>query len=164
MRFAVDLLRKTPNVLKWLKGSQTGGDLALRLGMDGIGAFANAAATPGDLGDKGITFLTDLGMSSASGLAAGRLPGGSNRALGTMYDMAGSMAGAYGSMPVSEKLLQAKDLATGGAGESPWQKMGREQQELYAQQLEQEILAKYGLINPQSAQYLNPGVMGNGIA
>ena len=164
MRFALDLLGKTPNVLKWLTQGQSGGDLALRLGMDGIGALGNAAATPGDWGDKGITFLTDLGMSSTAGLAAGRLPGGKNRALGTLYDMAGSMAGAYGSMPVSEKLLQAKDLATGGAGETPWQKMGREQQEQYAQQLEQEILAKYGLINPQSAHYLNPGVMGNGIA
>ena len=164
MRYALDLLGKTPNVLRWLKGSQTGGDLAIRLGMDGIGAFANAAATPGDWGDKGITFLTDLGLSSTAGLAAGRLPGGKNRALGTMYDMAGSYAGAYSAMPVSEKLLQAKDLATGGSGETPWQRMGREQQEVYAQQLEQEILAKYGLINPQSDQYLNAGVMSNGIA
>ena len=162
IRFAGHAIQSIPKMAGWLTKGQTGTDLAIRLGMDTIGAGANAFATPGDFGDKLITFGTDLGMSMGGGLLAGRLPGGQNKALGTMYDMAGSMAGAYGSMPVSEKLLQAKDLATGGQGETPWQKMGREQQEVYAQQLEQEILAKYGLINPQSAQYL--GVMGNGYA
>ena len=162
IRFAGHAVKSVPKIAGWLTKGQSGTDLAIRLGMDGVGAAANTMATPGDVGDKLITFGTDLGMSMGGGLLAGRLPGGQNKVLGTMYDMAGSYAGAYGAMPVSEKLLQAKDLATGGRGESPWQKMGREQQEAYAQQLEQEILAKYGLLNPQAAQYM--GVMGNGYA
>ena len=158
------MIRFAGNAIKWLTKGQGAGDLALRIGMDGIGAAANAASTPGDIGDKLLTFGTDLTMSAGGGLLAGRLPGGSNRALGTAYDMLGSYAGAYGSMPVSNALLQGKDKLTGGRGESPWERMGREQQEQYAKQLEQEILAKYGLLNPQAGQYLTAGVMGNGYA
>ena len=164
IRFAGTAIRAIPKAAKWLTKGQGPGDLALRIGMDGLGAAANAASTPGDLGDKLITFGTDLTMSAGGGLLAGRLPGGGNRALGTIYDMAGSYAGAFGSMPVSNALLQGKDKLSGGRGESPWEKMGREQQEQYAIQLEQEILAKYGLLNPQAGQYLTAGVMGNGYA
>ena len=145
---------------KFLKGNATTQDLLLRVGMDGLGASFNMAATPGDIGDKLIVGLTDLGMSSVGGLAAGRFAG-SNQALGTMLDMAGSYGGAMASMPVAEKVLQAKDKLTGGRGEAPWQKMGREQQEQYASDLEQQILAQYGMLTPEGRML---GVLNNGLA
>jgi len=163
------MIRFAGNALRWLKGDATAADLALRIGMDGIGAGMNALSTPGDFGDKLITFGTDLGMSAGGGLAVGRL-GGKNQAIGTMLDMAGSYGGAMGSIPVSEKLLQGKDLLMGGKGESPWQRMSREQQEQFAQQMEIELLQKYGLLTPGmghnigQANVANVGVFDNGIA
>ena len=163
------MIRMAGNALRWLKGDATTADLALRLGMDGIGATMAAVSTPGDIGDKMIAGLTDATMSSVGGLALGRL-GGKNQAIGTMLDMAGSYGGAMGSIPVGEKLLQGKDLLMGGKGESPWQRMSREQQEQFAQQMEIELLQKYGLLTPGmghnlgQANVANVGVFGNGIA
>jgi len=163
---ALEALGKTG---KWLVGDATKTDLAIRLGMDAMGGFAVGATTPGDLGDKIIAGMTDAGMASVGGLAAGRI-GGKNQVLGTMLDMAGSYGGAYAAMPVSEKLLQGKDLVMGGQGETPWQRMSREQQQEFASRMEQEILAKYGLLLPGAgynagmANVANVGVYGNGIA
>lgn len=163
------MIRFAGNALKWLKGDATAADLALRIGMDGIGAGMNALSTPGDVGDKLLTFGTDLTMSSVAGLGAGRL-GGKNQAIGTMLDMAGSYGGAMGSIPVSEKILQGKDLIMGGKGETPWQRMSREQQEQFARQMEIDLLQKYGLLTPGmgynigQANVANVGVFGNGIA
>lgn len=161
IRMAGSAIAKTPALLKWLRGGASNTDLALRLGMDGAGAVMNAAMTPGDIGDKILTGVTDLGMSSVGGLVAAR-PFVKNPGIGNIADMVGSMAGAYGSMPVSEKLLQAKDKLTGGRGETPWEKMGREEQQRYAAELENQILAQYGLLYPRSSDYLNPGGLGTG--
>ncbi len=161
IRMAGTALQKTPALLKWLRGGASNTDLALRLGMDGVGATMNAAMTPGDLGDKLITGVTDMGMSSVGGLLAAR-PFMGKPGIGNIADMAGSMAGAYGSMPVSEKFLQAKDKLAGGKGETPWEKMGREEQQRFAAELENEILAQYGLLYPRTNEYLNPGGLGTG--
>ena len=161
------MLRMAGQALKFLKGGATTQDLALRLGMDALGGTMSGVMAPGDLGDKLIVGATDALGGSVGGLLAGRIAG-KNQALGTMLDMAGSYGGAMASMPISEKLLQGKDLVTGGRGESPWQKMGRQEQEKYAQQLEQQILAQYGLMHPgagfQLGQANVAGVMGNGLA
>ena len=159
------MLRNTPAILqalgkagKWLVTNKAGktipaGELGVRLGMDAMGAGMGALMTPGDVGDKAIAFGTDLGMSSVLGLGAGRLAGGSGMGA-TLADMAGSYAGAYGAMPVASKLMQAKDLVTGGRGETPWDKMGREQQEQIMAMAEQRALEQYMAMFPQSRALL----------
>ena len=156
----LNALKKTGN---WLLTNKSGqriptNELGLRLGMDAVGAGMGAVMTPGDPVDKAIAFGTDLGMSSVLGLGAGRLVGGQGMA-GTLADMAGSYAGAYGSMPVSGKLMEVKDLLTGGKGETPWDRMGREQQEALMQAAEQRALEQYMTMFPQSRALLGQQVI-----
>jgi hypothetical protein len=40
--------------------------------------------------------------------------------------------------------------------------MGREEQQRFAAELENEILAQYGLLYPRTNEYLNPGGLGTG--
>lgn len=154
------LLGRNPNAVK--KGIAASiPDLGLRLGMDGTMAVINASQTPGDLGDKLLTGLTDFGMSAGTGLVASR-PFLGRPGIASGVDMVASVAGGYGSIPVSEQVLKSKDKLMGGSGETPWEKMGREEQERFAQELEQQILAQHGLLYPRSNDYLNPGGLGTG--
>ncbi len=113
--------------------------LALRFVPDAVGGTIVGATTPGDLGDKIIAGTTDAlgGAIGGIGLSgATRLKGSLNIAA----DMAGSLAGAYGSMPVSEQLLKMKDSMSGGKGQSPYEKLSEENRIA----IEQALLTRLG--------------------
>ncbi len=113
--------------------------LALRFVPDAVGGTIVGATTPGDLGDKIIAGTTDAlgGAIGGIGLSgATRLKGSLNIAA----DMAGSLAGAYGSMPVSEQLLRMKDSMGGGKGQSPYEKLSEENRIA----IEQALLTRLG--------------------
>ena len=154
------LLGRNPSAVK--KGiAASVPELTMRLGLDGGMAVLNASQTPGDIGDKILTGLTDFGMSAGTGLVASR-PFLGKPGIATGVDTIASVAGGYGSIPVSENVLKTKDKLMGGQGETPWEKMGREEQQRFAAELENEILAQYGLLVPRTNEYLNPGGLGTG--
>ena len=163
MRFAGQAIGKIPQLAKWLTKGIGKEELALRLGMDAMGGTMSAIATPGDLGDKLIAGTTDALAGSLGGLAAGRLAGGKGM-LGNVVDMAGSYGAAMGAMPISSGLIRAKDKLTGGRGETAWERMGREEQEKFAKQLEAQILSQYRTANPAVASVLgDPFLTENGL-
>ena len=163
MRFAGQALSKIPQLAKWLTKGIGKEELALRLGMDAMGGTMSAIATPGDLGDKLIAGTTDAIAGSVGGLAAGRLVGGKGM-LGTTLDMAGSYGAAVGAMPISNSLIRAKDKLSGGLGETAWERMGREEQEKFAKQLEAQIISQYRMANPAVASVLgDPFFAENGL-
>lgn len=140
---------------KWLTAGSTKGELAVKLGTDVLGAGAGALFQPGDLGDKAIAFGTDLGLSTTLGLGAGRLVGGGKGLLSVAADTAGSYAGAFGSIPVTNQLLRAKDGLVGtGNWESPWERESREQQQQLLAAAEQRALENYMIMFPQSRALL----------
>ena len=63
-----------------------------------------------------------------------------------LADFAGSLGADLVAYPLSNQLLRAKDSLTGGIGETPFEQLNREQQIEYAETLEQQLMAKYGLL------------------
>jgi len=133
-RAAGTVFKQVPKLAKWLTANSTKGELALRLGMDGLMGAAIGMQQPGDLGDKLIAGATDATLGSLGGLALGRL-GGKNQMARNMLDMAGSLGGAYAAFPVSEQLLRIK-----GGGMSPYDKLQLEQNAALRAQIEQDVL------------------------
>jgi hypothetical protein len=70
-----------------------------------------------------------------------------------MADFAGSIGGDFGGMYVGDMTQRGKDLVMGGKGQTPWERMGDQQQAEYAADLEQQILAQYGLLPGTREQY-----------
>ena len=125
--------------LKPMDNKELAKALALRFVPDAVGGTIVGATTPGDFGDKLIAGTTDAlgGAIGGIGLSgATRLKGNLNIAT----DMAGSLAGAYGSMPVSEQLLKMKDSLSGGKGQSPYEKLSEENRIA----IEQALLTRLG--------------------
>ncbi len=129
-------------------------DKVMRFGPDiGFGALA-AAQTPGDLGDKAIAF----GSAAGGGLLGGLGSAGAVRHFGKNMDpqalqaamgaadMFGSIGGDMVAMPIGDTVARGKDLVMGGKGETSWERMGSEQQEAMRKEMEQSILAQYGMI------------------
>ena len=113
--------------------------LALRFVPDAVGGTIVGVTTPGDLGDKILAGTTDAPGGAIGGIGlsgATRLKGNLNIAA----VMAGSLAGAYGSMPVSEQLLRMKDSMSGGKGQSPYEKLSEENRIA----IEQALLTRLG--------------------
>ena len=151
------------NSARFLKGPATKTDLAIRLGMDLIPATIAGASTPGDLGDKLTVGTTDFLLSGTAGLAAGRLAG-RNQTLGTLADMAGSYGGAYASMPVADTIMRGKDKVLGGKGQTPYERLSEEQQEMLKQEITQNVLAAYGLLPGTRDRYVSDPYTGQGVA
>jgi|TARA_B100001094_G_scaffold301093_1_gene327103 hypothetical protein len=140
----------------------------LRLGPDAFFAYEAARQNPGDLGDKLIAGGTQLIGGGLTGVvAAGGVRGLANKlpptmkinpnslqGLQTAVDVVGSYGGDFGGMIVGDKLQRAKDRILGGSGQTGWERMSSEQQAQFAQELEQRILAEYGLIPGTREQYL----------
>lgn len=127
-------------------------EIAFRLGPDAGFALLNAAQTPGDLGDKLAAGGTQFLMETGLGLSAGKLA--KNSAMSGLLDMAGSVAGGYSSLPVSDMLLRGKDKLTGGEGLTPYEKLSVAQQNALAQQIEQQVLQAYGISS--LGRYVDP--------
>jgi len=123
------------------------------------------AMTPGDIGDKLIAGGSVVG-GGLGGLALGRL-GGTNVNLARVLDMAGSIGGDMGGRVVSEKLQQGKDLAMGGKGQTPYEKLSAQDREALENMIRQDqtgkLLAELGLL-PGSTQsfYTEIKVLVNG--
>jgi hypothetical protein len=142
-RFAgKELLEKLGNAVVGPELLADRGLLARRLGMDVAFAGFNAATMPGDIVDKGTTFVTDLGLSGLTGINAARgvkkLGGGQTAQ--EIADQVGSVAGAFSSMPATDALLRLK-----GGGMTPYEKQMQEQDAIYRAQLEEELRRQYGL-------------------
>jgi hypothetical protein len=142
-RFAgKELLKKLGNAVVGPELLADRGLLARRLGMDVAFAGFNAATMPGDIVDKGTTFVTDLGLSGLTGINAAR---GVKKLKGSqtaqeIADQVGSVAGAFSSMPATDALLRLK-----GGGMTPYEKQMQEQDAIYRAQLEEELRRQYGL-------------------
>ena len=154
-RFAgKELLKKLGNAVVGPELLADKGLLARRLGMDVAFAGFNAATMPGDIVDKGTTFVTDLGLSGLTGINAARgvrkLGGGQTAQ--EIADQVGSVAGAFSSMPATDALLRLK-----GGGMTPYEKQIQEQDAIYRAQLEEELRRQYGLPT------LDPTTVDNGL-
>ena len=141
MRFAGSLLKKLgPNFAKAFPKAIDGVPLPGR-GIIGsvvpdvaFGAMSGMM-TPGDLGDKLLAGTTDavIGAGMTAGLrgAAGLGP---TSKLGTAIEWGGGMASGMVSMPATDAMLRIK-----GGGESPYDKLQKEQYEGMREQIKQEL-------------------------
>jgi hypothetical protein len=78
--------------------------------------------------------------------------------------MGGSYAGDFGGMMIGDNAQRIKDKMMGGEGLTPWERMGAEQQAQFAQELEQQIMAQYGIIPGTREQYAVDPTTGYGVA
>ena len=160
--------RMATSALKWLfsKPGATKGapremmnalDIAGRLGPDAGFALLNAAQMPGDLGDKVIAGATDFAMSGLTGLAAGRATNSG------IVDQLASIGGAYAAMPTTDVVLRGKDKLMGGTGQTPYEKLGAEQQEDLKQAITQQVMATYGVLPSTRDHYFTDPSTGMGV-
>ena len=126
-----------------------------------FGALA-ATQTPGDAFDKGTAFLTS---SLGGGLGGAAVTAATRGKLGMIGEMAGGYGGDMLGMVAGDTISRAKDKLMGGQGLTPYERMGAEQQQQFARDLEQQILAQYGLLVPGSReQYLADPSTGMGVS
>jgi len=124
----------------WQMSGNNTGERLMRLGPDALFGTMAAVNTPGDLGDKLIAGGTQAIGSVGLGLAGSKLPGIRGTAMEGPMDMVGSIAGDFAGMYTGDAMLRAK-----GGGTTPWEKMQMEGNEQMRQELEQQIMAQYGL-------------------
>ena len=164
-RFAFDAIKNTGKFLLNNAGSNKD-EIAMRLVPDvGFGILAGVQ-TPGDLGDKLVAGTASTlggslgGIATAGALRGMRMPG----AVQNLGDLAGSVAGDYAGMMVGDTIQRAKDRLMGGEGLTAWERMTSQQQGQYAQQLENQILAQYGLLPGTREQYAYDPSTGMGVS
>lgn len=167
-RFAIDALKNTGKFLINNMGKGPG-EIAFRVVPDlGFGILAGVQ-TPGDITDK----LIAGGTQAAGGILGGVGTVGGLRqikalrnqeALLNLADMAGSVGGDFAGMAVGDNLMRAKDLAMGGSGQTAWERMGSQEQAVFAEQLKQQILAQYGIVPGTREQYAIDPSTGMGVA
>ena len=166
-RMAMDAIRALGGGTKnLLFGNMKPKDIAGRLSFDALFGGMAALQTPGDIGDKLIAGGSTFVGGGLTGLAAGgavRRMGGPQWLEGTA-DMVGSFGGDYLGMMAGDSLQRGKDRMMGGEGLTPWERMGAEQQAQYAQELEQQIMAQYGIIPGSREQYAVDPTTGYGVA
>ena len=124
----------------WNQSGRNTGERVMRLAPDAFFGGMAAMQTPGDLGDKLIAGGTQAIGSVGLGLGASKLPGIRGTAMEGIADMAGSVAGDFAGMYGGDALLRAK-----GGGTTPWEKVQQEGNEQMRAELEQQLLAQYGL-------------------
>ena len=144
-----------PKLFKFLKGELTNEDLIGRLAPDLAFATLNAAMTPGSVVDKGVAGVTDFTMSGLGGLAAGGIARkvGVPKAFTGYVDMGASVAGGYGSYPVSAAITRGIDKVTGGPGLTGYEKLAQQEQEAFADEIRNNTLVQLGLVRP-NPQYV----------
>lgn len=161
-------MRFAQNIFKFLKNNagNSKSEIAMRLIPDAAFGALAAAQTPGDMGDKLIAGATSAVGGSLGGIATAGLTRklGAGGAIQNLADFGGSIAGDYGGMMVGDALMRGKDALAGGQGLTPFERMGQQQQAQYAQQLEQQILAQYGLLPGTREQYAVDPTTGMGVS
>ena len=80
---------------------------------------------------------------------------------GEICKFASGIGGDMVGMAASDAATRGKDKLMGGKGETGWERMGSQQQEDMRQEMEQSILAQYGMIpGGRYDNYLNTLGMG----
>ena len=160
-RMAMQALKGSGHFLKSNMGANAG-EVALRVVPDiGFGVMA-ATQTPGDLGDKLIAGSTQAmgGILGGVGAAGAVRKMGGGQAIQNLADMGGSVAGDFAGMALGDNMQRGKDVLMGGSGQTPWERMGAQEQAAFAEELKGQILAQYGLIPGTREQYAQqPGLM-----
>ena len=160
-RMAMNALKGSGHFLTSNMGANAG-EVALRVVPDiGFGVLA-AAQTPGDLGDKLIAGGTQAmgGILGGVGAAGAVRKMGGGQAIQNLADMGGSVAGDFAGMAVGDNLQRGKDVLMGGSGQTPWERMGAQEQAAFAEELKGQILAQYGLLPGTREQFAQtPGLM-----
>ena len=130
--------------------------LAFRLAPDVFFGGLAAVQTPGDLADKLVAGGAQAIGGGLGGIAAGRAAGalGAGGTVQGLVDMAGSFGGDYAGMFAGDAIMRGKDKLMGGEGLNPYERMGKQQQEEYADQIRRDTLMNLGLVNPQRQDYL----------
>lgn len=141
-------------------------EIAQRLAFDALFGGMAAVQTPGDLGDKLIAGGSTFAGGGLTGLAAGGLARRTKglRKLEGAADLVGSFGGDYLGMMAGDQLQRGKDRLMGGEGLTAWERMSAEQQAQYAQVLEQQIMAQYGIIPGTREQYAVDPTTGYGVS
>ena len=145
-RLAGDALGNTGRFLLNNAGSNKT-EVIGRLAPDIGFGILSGAMTPGDLGDKLIAGGTQalggaVGGIGAAGLAKKVGAGGTTQFLA---DIGGSYGGDFVGMAVGDGIMRGKDKLMGGEGLTPYERANKDYQEQMRIQMEQEILAKYGI-------------------
>ena len=123
----------------------TPGTLAGNFGYDAMFGVMAGMNTPGDLGDKLIAGVTTGAGGALGGIGAvSMIPGATglnaNMGLRMVGEMGGQMVGDMGGMAVGDALMRVK-----GGGTTPFEKAQLQADDQYRKQIEQELLAKYGI-------------------
>lgn len=139
--------RLAGNALGFFTKGVSKGEMAARLMGDGLGGLMAAAYTPGDLGDKIIAGTASTIGGAAGGLVLGKL-GGGNPIAGLALDFAGSVGGDMGATMIGEQVMKAKSAAQGQGFTTPYEKLGKDQQEQLAAAIKQDMLRQYGMVAP----------------
>ena len=167
--------RMAGKIFNFLKDSAGGksSDVIMRLLPDAAFGVLAASQTPGDIGDKLIAGTGSALGGGLGGLVTGGAfrhltprdlrASGASAAMQTVADLAGSFGGDAIGMRAGDQLIRAKDLLSGGTGQTGFEKLGAEQQALLAAQLEEQILRQYGLLPGTREQYADP-TTGYGVA
>ena len=114
-----------------------GVEKAARFGPDALFATPELCRYPGDFTDKLIAGTTDFVGSAGTGLVVAA-PFKKMPVAAGMIDQAGSIAGMYGGMAVSENMQRGKDRLMGGEGLSAYERAGLE----YDEALRQQVIAE----------------------
>ena len=165
--------RMAMNALKWLfsqpgavKGAPSqlmnAGEIALRVVPDVGFGMLTAANTPGDIIDKAVAGGAQMAGGIGGGLLLGKA-GGRNPAVSGLLDMAGSVGGDFAAMPVSDMVQRGKDKLMGGEGQTAYERLSTEQQKQLAAQIEQQVLATYGLLPGTHYRYMMDPSTGMGV-
>lgn len=137
-------------------------EIAGRLAPDALFGILEGAMTPGDLTDKIIAGSGAAIGGATGGLALGKL-GGSSPA-GFFLDMGGSIGGDMIGRMASDQVLRGKDAISGGKGQTPFEKMGEQQQLEMIQAGRTQALAEMGLLPSSYQQYLVDPSTGMGVS
>lgn len=151
-RFAMN-----PKVLSFIKpalaneaGQITAGSLAGRFAPDALFGVLAATQTPGDAIDKGAAFLGSTLGGGLGGAGVTALTGGRLNQVG---ELIGGLGGDYVGQMGGDTIQRLKDKLTGGEGLTAYERLSSDQQKEFAQQLQAQILAQYGLLPGTREQY-----------
>ena len=138
-------------------------DLAQTFGLDILFGGLAAAQTPGDLGDKLIAGGTQAIGGGLGGVGLTALTGNTGK-YRLLTDTLGSVGGDFAGMAVGDNAMRLKDSLGGGKGQTPYERMGEEQQAELAKELRKQILTQYGLVPGTREQYAVDPSTGMGVA
>ena len=144
----------TKGIGKAVFGNMDKGQIAMRLAPDLMFGGVAMATTPGDIGDRLIAGSTQAIGGGLGGLALGRAAGRFGDTAATIADMGGSIAGDVVGMQTGDAVMRAKDSLLGGEGQTPFERLGAEQQAQLEAQIRAQTLLGAGLIPGYQQQYL----------